>query len=169
MQLYKFLESTFGLELLSSDGGVLDVAGGQGQLSFQLSKRDLPCCVVDPRPLGGGTWEDRRAAYMAMRQKLSDAGARPLPVVQHAQRLFNEDFLTHHDSAQLWQRASIIVGLHPDEATDDIVRLSLRENKPFVIVPCCVFPSLYPKAVFERWYIRQNTHTPCAVLFAVAS
>ena len=41
------------------------------------------------------------------------------------------------------RNASIIVGLHADGATEAIVDAALRYNKPFVVVPCCVFPNLF--------------------------
>lgn len=49
-----WLCSTYGLERLRS-GGVLDVAGGRGDLAFELAvKRGIPCTVVDPRCPGAG-------------------------------------------------------------------------------------------------------------------
>ncbi|KAL1507436.1 hypothetical protein AB1Y20_008275 [Prymnesium parvum] len=50
--LRHFLEETYGAESLSAGSGVLDVAGGQGGLAFELL--NLVGCrvtVVDPRPL----------------------------------------------------------------------------------------------------------------------
>uniref|UniRef100_A0A7S4KBR0 C3H1-type domain-containing protein n=1 Tax=Odontella aurita TaxID=265563 RepID=A0A7S4KBR0_9STRA len=41
--------------------------------------------------------------------------------------------------------ASILVGLHPDQPTGDIVDLALAMSKPFAVVPCCVFPRQYSK------------------------
>ncbi len=38
-----------------------------------------------------------------------------------------------------------VVGLHPDQATDGILRFALHRGKPFAIIPCCVFPSLFPE------------------------
>jgi len=35
--------------------------------------------------------------------------------------------------------ASMFVGMHPDQATHPIVDAALRGNKPFAVVPCCVF------------------------------
>ena len=49
------------------------------------------------------------------------------------------------DLAKLVAGCSLIVGLHPDEATDAIVDLALRFNKPFAVVPCCVFTRLFPE------------------------
>ncbi|KAG2440768.1 hypothetical protein HXX76_003624 [Chlamydomonas incerta] len=39
---------------------------------------------------------------------------------------------------------SLVVGLHPDQATDSILDFALDRGKPFAIVPCCVFPRLFP-------------------------
>ena len=47
----KFLVETFGLERLGEGEGVLDVAGGKGQLSFELVNlcRGVRSTVVDAR------------------------------------------------------------------------------------------------------------------------
>ena len=34
---------------------------------------------------------------------------------------------------------SVVVGMHPDQALNAIVELALAFNKPFAVVPCCVF------------------------------
>ena len=47
--------------------------------------------------------------------------------------------------ARAARECSVLVGLHPDQATDAIVDLALRLRKPFAIVPCCVFPSDNPQ------------------------
>ena len=39
------------------------------------------------------------------------------------------------------------MGLHPDQATGAIVDCGLVLNKPWAVVPCCVFPSLFPARV----------------------
>ena len=36
---------------------------------------------------------------------------------------------------------SVVLGLHPDEATDAIVEECVERRQPFAVVPCCVFPS----------------------------
>jgi len=65
------------------------------------------------------------------------------PMPQHLAQFFNtNDFLTrcgHHV-----QSSSLLIGLHPDECTEDIVTVALQYDKPFAIVPCCVFPGLFP-------------------------
>lgn len=37
---------------------------------------------------------------------------------------------------------SLIVGLHPDAATEIIIRQAANHGIPFAIVPCCVIPTL---------------------------
>lgn len=43
---------------------------------------------------------------------------------------------------QTLQNCSVLIGLHSDQATEPIVDFALRYNKPFAVVPCCVFPNL---------------------------
>ena len=47
-----FLVAEFGHAFLCEGSGVLDVAGGAGAVAFELCvRRDIPCTVVDPRPV----------------------------------------------------------------------------------------------------------------------
>ena len=41
-------------------------------------------------------------------------------------------------------RIKLIVGFHPDQATESCIDLAKILNIPFCIVPCCVFPSEFP-------------------------
>merc|ERR1712176_857264 len=45
---------------------------------------------------------------------------------------------------QILLNAGGIFGLHPDQATEAIVDCALEYEIPFAIVPCCVYPSLFP-------------------------
>lgn len=38
---------------------------------------------------------------------------------------------------------SVLVGLHPDQATDPIIDIGFALNLPWVVVPCCVFPNFF--------------------------
>ena len=51
------------------------------------------------------------------------------------------------DNDDILSKATILVGLHPDECTEDIVDVALQYNKPFAIVPCCVFTGFFPLRV----------------------
>ena len=55
---------------------------------------------------------------------------------------FDESFANKY--MQLLQTCSILIGMHPDQATEAIVDMAIKFNKPFAIVPCCVFQKLFP-------------------------
>uniref|UniRef100_A0A7S1YJT2 C3H1-type domain-containing protein n=1 Tax=Sexangularia sp. CB-2014 TaxID=1486929 RepID=A0A7S1YJT2_9EUKA len=58
----RFLLQTFGVELLQSGRGVLDVAGGKGELAFELvNLSGIPTTTIDPRPLNRLNQYARRA------------------------------------------------------------------------------------------------------------
>ena len=59
--------------------------------------------------------------------------------------LFDADFVARH--ARLWRDCSVVIGMHPDEATEPVVELALAAGKPFAVVPCCVFPESNPHRV----------------------
>jgi Zinc finger C-x8-C-x5-C-x3-H type (and similar) len=40
---------------------------------------------------------------------------------------------------------SMVIGMHPDQATEAAVDFALQMNKPFAVVPCCVFSTHFPR------------------------
>jgi len=40
--------------------------------------------------------------------------------------------------------ATLVIGLHADQATEPIVAFSMQRGIPFAVVPCCVFPNESP-------------------------
>jgi hypothetical protein len=57
---------------------------------------------------------------------------------EEGRRLFQDESV--EDAVR---NASLIIGLHADGATEAIVDAALQYNKPFVVVPCCVFPNFF--------------------------
>lgn len=55
---------------------------------------------------------------------------------------FEDDFLDDPENAALFEKISLIVGLHPDQATERIVQFGLKHKKNFAVLPCCVFPKM---------------------------
>lgn len=48
----RWLINVFGIDYLKSGSGIIDVAGGKGELSFELlNLNGISSCVYDPRPL----------------------------------------------------------------------------------------------------------------------
>jgi hypothetical protein len=45
----------------------------------------------------------------------------------------------------------LVLGMHPDEATDQIIAYAARRRVPFAIVPCCARPSAYPYDWSRPW------------------
>lgn len=101
---------------------VLDVAGGKGQLSIELSAFGIACTVMDP----------------LIRKSSSRVDKEQNPDYLHS------SFSQNEESMSLLQNYTCLVGLHPDECTEDILDMALRANKKVAIIPCCVFPSLFP-------------------------
>ena len=65
-----------------------------------------------------------------------------LSAPQHIQDLFNESFFDKHnlDSSDI----KLVVGMHPDEATEPLVDYSLQFSMDFAVIPCCVFSQDFP-------------------------
>mmetsp|Transcript_70822 Transcript_70822/g.142590 ORF Transcript_70822/g.142590 Transcript_70822/m.142590 type:complete len:541 (-) Transcript_70822:16-1638(-) len=52
--------------------------------------------------------------------------------------------LDYDSSVALVRDASLIVGLHPDQAAAEIVCFAAKWKKPFAVVPCCVYKHQFP-------------------------
>lgn len=135
-----------------SGSGVLDIAGGKGQLSIELSIQagGIFCTVIDPLVRKRGMSSNSsisngrtRVVGLSSRDKkrLDKIGAtQPL----HVARPFGDGLLKIPEYDTLVKQASCLVGLHPDECTEAILDKALLYGKPVAIVPCCVFPHMFP-------------------------
>lgn len=129
----RWLEQTYGRALLEK--GVLDVAGGRGLVAVEAIIRGLRrCVVVDPRPMRIFR-RDRRRISKAIGVPLDDNAS--LLTASQRTELFGKRFVD--SNKELVNSVGIFVGMHPDEATEPILDNALRLQKPFAIVPCCVF------------------------------
>ena len=71
----RFLIDTYGRELLNGGSGVLDIAGGKGELSFELvNLNDINATVVEPRALQ--LWRQHKWMLVG-----------PLPAAAHTDRM----------------------------------------------------------------------------------
>ena len=123
-----FIVKTFGIEYLKTRF-VIDVAGGKGLTSFYLTtKYGIKCVVVDPR----GTTLPKRY------QKELDALK---CVIEEQRTMFTKE--TAHNFIN--SNCGLIIGMHPDEATNDIVDVAVENKINFCVVPCCVFHSKFPE------------------------
>jgi len=114
------------------EGLILDIGGGRGDLAFELATRqDIDCAVVDRRPSKLRSWQT------SYHRKHPEAR-----VPKHYQAVFTPDFLEAQDISLT--SVKLIVGLHPDEATEPIVATALALDLPFAVIPCCVFAASFP-------------------------
>ena len=122
---------TYGKEYLTraSSTGVLDVAGGNGKISHELSKLGIQATLLDPNP----------RCYSEKRSKAEFVDRRhdelPFGVIPHPLNGDGSDLLSREDNiGHTIKNCSLICGLHPDQATEPIVALALRLNVPFAVV-----------------------------------
>lgn len=140
--------------LLSADvegagGRVLDVAGGKGHLSAALSELGVPCTLIDPFAGSG------RHALAQVDDSGSDlcspcGDEQPVPPYHILRQRLKDAVDAAPELVKGSGRCSAIVGLHPDEATEEIVDTALALQLPFAVVPCCVVPQLFPERRHPR-------------------
>jgi hypothetical protein len=57
---------------------------------------------------------------------------------------------SYETALHILRNCSLIVGMHPDQAAEPIIDFALANNKPFAVVPCCVYSRCFPKRVDEN-------------------
>ncbi|KAL3934592.1 MAG: hypothetical protein SGBAC_009722 [Bacillariaceae sp.] len=128
----KWLVQKYGVEMLSRGSGVLDVAGGKGELSQALFDLGVKKSVIlDPNPRCEG-----EVSFEIIKEPLHGDGSN---LTERTDRV-----------GDLVRSCSLIAGMHPDQATEAIVDASLRLCVPFAILPCCVMPKLFPNRKQKR-------------------
>ena len=126
-QFSDFLVEKFGLENIKK-GFVLDIAGGKGLISYFLTtKYGIKCKIVDPR---GATLPKPKKKELKKKNI----------VIEEERKMFKLDTCD-----ELIKGCSLIIGMHPDEATVDIVDVALNKKINFAVVPCCVFHNKFPE------------------------
>ena len=66
-----------------------------------------------------------------------------LSAPEHIQDLFDGDFFKKHGMKP--SDIKLVVGLHPDEATEPLVDCALEFSLDFAVIPCCVFSQDFPQ------------------------
>ena len=149
-EFVKWLRSTF-----HNFDHVVDVAGGKGELAARLTLcHGASVTLIDPRvgvdieqvyiqrvvPRLPEKWQKRLAQRQADNPAfLSNLIAQRF---RHLSVYFTENTLDG-DIRSVLEDCTLLIGLHADAATECIVDAALRNNIPFVVVPCCVFPNLF--------------------------
>ncbi|EEY53595.1 uncharacterized protein PITG_07280 [Phytophthora infestans T30-4] len=130
-----WLVDSLGEDNLAAGTGVVDVAGGKGDIPIQLwIERGIPTTLIDPRPMKLGKYNRKLVA------KAESTQGRKMN--SQLLRCLDDETLKLH--SELFTDSSVLVGMHPDEATEAIVDAALTLGKPFAIVPCCVMSRVFP-------------------------
>ncbi len=104
-----WLIKTFGSEYLSRGSGVLDIAGGRGDVSFHLQTvNGIKSTLIDPRERKF----NRRQIKFIKKSKNLDGSLIGTPS-DHMRCEFQEEFVSLN--LELFQNASVLVGMHPDQ------------------------------------------------------
>lgn len=141
---------------LDENRRILDVAGGKGELAARLTFcHGVSVTMVDPRPA------DIPAVFLKdvvpklpnkWQKRLNDRCAEnPEFIVQTVGKRFHQLVMYFTDETvadddellQAIKECSLLIGMHADSATECIVDVALRYQKPFVVVPCCVYPNFF--------------------------
>ena len=66
-----------------------------------------------------------------------------LSAPEHIQDLFDDHFFEKQRIAT--SDIKLVVGLHPDEATEPLVDCAIQFSLNFAVIPCCVFSQDFPQ------------------------
>jgi 2-polyprenyl-3-methyl-5-hydroxy-6-metoxy-1,4-benzoquinol methylase len=139
---------------------ILDVAGGKGELSARLTLcHSLHVVMIDPRCADVESvyintvvrtlpkkWQNSIAEQLKqsstfVQDELKDRFSQL--VIPFTSPLYLDGRFGNEQLDLAVKNASLIIGLHADSATEAVVDAALIHKKPFVVVPCCVFPNLF--------------------------
>jgi len=169
-QFAKWLVETFHLKAGDS---ILDVAGGDGRLAWELGfVYGMAVHVIDPKPMRLSKEKTKHLFRLSSSLPVQDEDAQSVHNNNTSVIKINKKYLErfHKSEDEIagcysylksigfrqtlskiedidldFSEYTVIVGLHPDQATDIVVDLGLKYNRPFVVVPCCVFPEELPR------------------------
>jgi hypothetical protein len=114
---------------------IADVAGGRGELAFRLFEYGKQPAIIDPRSTTFPRW-----IHQSLRKQTLCTGKRQC-IERRQARVEDVDL----------QVFDLIVALHPDEATEPVIRTAIASGIAFAVVPCCVFPLDRISRTQEEW------------------
>ena len=133
-----------------SPSPVLDVAGGKGHLAAALRELNQPSILIDPCAETGRSqlvfYPPTGPTSLCQPTSLLS----PLLELPPTLKTTLSAALTSHPTLAL--TSSCLVGLHPDEATEQIITTALYHRKPFAVIPCCVLPDLFNRAIDNKTF-----------------
>lgn len=151
-----WLVNTFPRSVL--DKGVVDIAGGRGLISLELALEHniQPVTLIEPKPLKLNSTYRRRIKRWRKKQIINEGedlneefAIDMLPlggcIGQYEEEFHGLDTCSSEELRESIERCGVIIAMHPDGATGAALETALMLNKPFAIVPCCVFSHQFPE------------------------
>ena len=127
-----------------SDNHIFDIAGGRGELALLLTLAGHKTILVDPR-------ENAGMLSSRSRKQLRKSGNEPFQVIR--------EFFDETSDVRILKTATetpLLIGLHPDEATEAIVDAAIRNQLAFAVIPCCVYSRLFPSRRYKGKPVRTH-------------
>ena len=166
----RWLLATFGDRLKGGKHGtgVCDIAGGRGLIALELTLNyNIQSILIEPKPLNLNSTSRKRIKKWYKKHDndhedivsstktnlINNAHNVPkkdtsmtIPIV-HLQSEFYciESGLNTDEVMQAVEGCSVLLAMHPDQATGAVVEAAIKLGKPFAIVPCCVFARQFPE------------------------
>ena len=146
---------------------ILDVAGGKGELAARMTIcHRLNVKMVDPRAANLSECFHKlifRSLPKKWQQKISQ---NPTAIENALQRRFKQyvmyfpsdserqmclnELESNQELLDAVIGCSLMIGMHSDGATEAIVDIAMKYRKPFMVVPCCVFPNFFKHRFIPR-------------------
>lgn len=152
MVFAQWIQQTYGDDVLQNGKGLLDIAGGKGEVSMFLSHGyNVPCTVVEPELRRKPRHWVGRIRRLTNRMVRGEDPASTTPVSDewpferepvYMTTYLDDAFLRDH--ADIIDNSALLIGLHADQATEPIVDTALKLGKSFAVIPCCVFSNEFP-------------------------
>lgn len=142
---------------------ILDIAGGKGELSARICLcHNARVIMVDPRHTDICECFEKNV-YKSLPKKWQERINKGklkrsdfiLRLVRSRFRQLPFNFPEKGGLIDNWElrnaieNSTLIIGFHADSATEAIVDVALRYRRPFVVVPCCVFPNRFRNRMID--------------------
>ena len=148
---------------------VFDVAGGKGHLSLELILHQVMhtstpvisrCTIIDPVVRKSDAKQRQAKLKKAESRLRKQNDRRVVGTIDHIATCFTKDSFPEiyaqsipnvdSEESRSIPSTTLLLGLHPDEPTEDILDAALEHNLSVAIIPCCLFSSLFPSRTIKR-------------------
>ena len=136
---------------------VLDIASGKGETAARLAMcHQVKVMMIEPRIANvEQTYKSKILSKLPIKwQKSMEAHLKLNPdfihdklstLVSQIHMCFTDDTVANDIYLQdALNNASLLIGLHADNATEAVIDAALQYRLPFIVVPCCVFGTSFP-------------------------